>query len=387
MNSKKKTAGIIAGVIFILGMIGLAWWIHKIINKEDSNLELNSAEGARIAPKVEKELLNCVQPITEEYVKEDIVVASWGDCDKCFYKNLRSQWFAISENGEIYILDTHYQKIIKYDSKGHYKNTINLNVGYKYLDDFIYVGLAINNNNDIYVLNEPYINVFDKNGKLLYNYIIQKETGTSEWQTIYSHILNDKSTVIVKYPPGYAREGWDPYRLLNFGNQIYLRVSTTEGSILLYKLNHKATLDRTTKYRYVPRNPKYLYGLGSSDGLSFVESYSVELNKIVSSFNLPECININNTKEHIKFWEIVEDDANNTYLRASIGANKIKSILIKTSLNGDIIMIKPEIMIMNQGATMENYDTEDQIILRPGQGIYKLEARDNSLKIVRWREK
>ena len=131
---------LLVGVLVFIGISG-----KKGAEIVGSSLEPQSGKTAE----AKEELEDCITATEEEYVKEVVIKAPWGECEECFFDSLRPQWFTLSEGGNIYIFDTHFKKINIYDSDGQFINSIFLSDSeYRYVDDSSYIGFDLSPEKD-----------------------------------------------------------------------------------------------------------------------------------------------------------------------------------------------------------------------------------------------
>jgi len=254
MNGKKKTAGLVAGVIVILVLIGLIWWRHGKMSgpKEGPQREATADEHKTVD--LRDRIEDCIPVQSEEKLTyRTLVTENIGDCDKCFFDE--ALVFYLGSNDYLYILDLYRRMLNVYDRNGLYIRTIHLEdrgLGRSTNNLGIYLEIV---NGRIYILDIFKIYVYDDDGKFLMSYVLPISTGESPR---LQSLIKIGPTIALEWPPNYIQNKDSypaPYSLFrDTNNNIYVRViarsnnslSGRENS-LYFKLNSKWTLEFITK--------------------------------------------------------------------------------------------------------------------------------------------
>jgi len=360
-------------LIFIVVLAALGHMIyrenHYSNNRQDNGNQLT---------------IKCSELREEKYIKDIIVEAKWGNCQECFRKEFSSQYYFIG-NEYIYILDTYLMKLNKYNKNGVFLKSVQLK-----LPDTYSNGLGITEENDIYVLNGPFIFVFDADGKPLYNYILPYRTvrASHPWFKLHEDLKKRKSTIILDLPQNIKTDDWMPFKFVNC-NELFLRINAHDEKMEAVSIYYELDPRSHQKYifnlkeclPFISGNLKVNYCYKDIDHTILVKKYSKEKIASEEKIALPGCFNVENVGINVSYHIIGIDEIDNIYLATTFDKLKNESKLLKMSATASFTLINPEVQYYKNDA---KYSIDEEIEIDNNGQIYKMETDDASFRIVRW---
>jgi len=377
-------------------LIGLVWLSHcKPDTPKTATQKLTErSSGSFTGPKEQNppvpnyRLEDCLTVSSEEKLaKEVIVSANVGDCDECFHAaSDPSQYIDLGKDGNLYIFDPELKKINAYTRDGKRIKTIHLSdPGFTYDAGVPDQDFAVGKNK-FYILSTPIVNVYDKDGNLLFVYINRFLDRTSDG---FQALARKAKTITIDIPlrfnpPGEGMFCWglwkDTYDNVYIGFCANADESHKQGSPgeivnLDFKLTDKPVLSFLTSHLVIAKNVKYGFSyLKNMDGEFLVKS-TIDGRKIIKKIKLltPDkklgCSGIE------QFFS-AEDKSGNIYLMAHKKTFR-KSQIIKLTPDHQFIRLQPE-----------DYDSfhKSSKVLDLESGIYyTVNARAENVEVIRWK--